>query len=90
MLAWCLKTRLRTFPPPAPYRKRFPYEYRRHAFDKLRAIDLPLRELQVLLDGGEVIAEAEGASWPTRSWCCSDSGGTSPCRDRRRRGSSES
>lgn len=46
-------------PASRPYRKRFRYQYRRHAFDKLRAIDLPLREFQALLDGGEVIAEAE-------------------------------
>ena len=45
-------------PASRPYRKRFRYQYRRHAFDKLRAIDLPLREFQALLDGGEVIAEA--------------------------------
>lgn len=46
-------------PASRRYRKRFPYQYRRHAFDKLRSIDLPLSEFQALLDGGEVIAEAD-------------------------------
>ena len=42
------------------YAKRFSYQYRRHAFDKLRQLDLPLAEFQQLLsDGGEVIYEAE-------------------------------
>jgi hypothetical protein len=42
-----------------PYAKRFRYKYRRHVFDKLRAIDLVLAEFQELLGRGEVIAEAE-------------------------------
>lgn len=46
-------------PTSRPYSKRFRYQYRRHVFDKLRAIDLPLREFQSLLDDGEVIAEAD-------------------------------
>jgi hypothetical protein len=46
-------------PASRPYHRRFGYQYRRHAFDKLRAIDLPLREFQALLDGGDIIAEAE-------------------------------
>jgi hypothetical protein len=41
-----------------PYDKRFEYQYRRHVFDKLRAIDLALREFQEVLGVGEVIAEA--------------------------------
>jgi hypothetical protein len=45
-------------PVSRPYRKRFSYQYRRHVFDKLRAIDLPLREFQALLGEGEVVAEA--------------------------------
>ena len=43
-----------------PYAKRFGYKYRRHAFDKLRALDLVLAEFQQLLGHGEVIAEVEG------------------------------
>jgi hypothetical protein len=39
--------------------ERFGYKYRRHVFDKLRAIDLVLAEFQELLGRGEVIAEAE-------------------------------
>jgi hypothetical protein len=35
-----------------PYAKRFRYKYRRHVFDKLRAIDLVLTEFQQLLGGG--------------------------------------
>jgi hypothetical protein len=46
-------------PASRPYLKRFRCQYRRHVFDKLRAIDLPLREFQSLLSDGEVIAEAE-------------------------------
>lgn len=46
-------------PASRPYQQRFRYQYRRHAFDKLRAIDLPLREFQALLETGEVIAEAQ-------------------------------
>ena len=46
-------------PASRPYAKRFRYQYRRHVFDKLRAVDLPLREFQALLGDGEVIAEAE-------------------------------
>jgi hypothetical protein len=42
-----------------PYAKRFGYKYRRHVFDKLRALDLVLAEFQQLLGEGEVIAEAE-------------------------------
>lgn len=42
-----------------PYGKRFRYQYRRHAFDKLRAIDLSLAEFHALLGHGEVIEEAE-------------------------------
>jgi len=42
-----------------PYAKRFGYKYRRHVFDKLRALDLVLAEFQQLLGSGEVIAEAE-------------------------------
>ena len=42
-----------------PYAKRFGYKYRRHVFDKLRALDLVLAEFQQLLGHGEVIAEAE-------------------------------
>jgi hypothetical protein len=42
-----------------PYAKRFRYKYRRHVFDKLRAIDLVLAEFQQLLGGGEIIAEAQ-------------------------------
>ena len=48
-------------PASRPYRKQFSYQYRRHVFDKLRAIDLPLSEFQALLGEGEVIAEAEVA-----------------------------
>lgn len=46
-------------PASRPYGKRFRYHYRRHAFDKLRAVDLSPREFQTLLGVGEVIAEAE-------------------------------
>jgi hypothetical protein len=46
-------------PVSRPYVKRFSYLYRRHAFDKLREIDLPLAEFQGLFDGAEVIGEAE-------------------------------
>ena len=46
-------------PASKPYRKRFRYKYRRHVFDKLRAIDLSLREFQAVLGEGEVIAEAD-------------------------------
>ncbi|MGB6161739.1 MAG: hypothetical protein WCF33_08865 [Pseudonocardiaceae bacterium] len=42
-----------------PYVKRYGYQYRRHVFDKLRALDLVLAEFQQLLGHGEVIAEAE-------------------------------
>jgi hypothetical protein len=45
-----------------PYAKRFGYKYRRHVFDKLRALDLVLAEFQQLLGDGEVIAEAEDGS----------------------------
>jgi YgiT-type zinc finger domain-containing protein len=40
----------------------FGYEYRRHVFDKLRALNLVLAEFQQLLGHGEVIAEAEDGS----------------------------
>src|SRR5687767_6905422 len=47
-------------PATRPYQKRFDYEYRRHAFEKLRALDLPLRDVQELLDAsGEIIYEAQ-------------------------------
>jgi hypothetical protein len=46
-------------PVSKAYRKRFGYYYRRHTFDKLRAIDLSLREFHVLLGEGEVVAEAD-------------------------------
>jgi hypothetical protein len=45
-----------------PYVKRYGYQYRRHVFDKLRALDLVLAEFQQLLGRGEVIAEAEDGS----------------------------
>lgn len=45
-----------------PYAKRFGYKYRRHVFDKLRALDLVLAEFQQLLEEGEVIAEADDGS----------------------------
>lgn len=46
-------------PVSRSYVKRFRYQYRRHAFDKLRQRDLPLLEFQQLLSsGGEVIYEA--------------------------------
>lgn len=41
-----------------PYIKQFRYKYRRHVFDKLRALDLVLAEFQQVLGQGEVIAEA--------------------------------
>ena len=44
------------------YVKRFGYKYRRHVFDKLRALDLVLAEFQQLLGRGDVIAEAEDGS----------------------------
>ncbi len=46
-------------PVSRPYTKRFGYKYRRHVFDKLRALDLVLAEFQELLGQGEVIADAE-------------------------------
>lgn len=46
-------------PVSRPYVKRFPYVYRRHVFDKLRQIDLPLAEFQGLFGEAEVIGEAE-------------------------------
>jgi hypothetical protein len=45
-------------PVSRPYRRRHRYVYRRHVFDKLRALDLGLAEFQQLLGTGEVIAEA--------------------------------
>jgi len=48
-----------------PYAKRFGYKYRRHVFDKLRALDLVLAEFQQLLGHGEVIAEAEAEDGPS-------------------------
>jgi len=49
-----------------PYAKRFRYKYRRHVFDKLRAIDLVLAEFQELLGRCEVIAEVEDNSAAAR------------------------
>jgi hypothetical protein len=44
-------------PAARPDTKQFGYKYRRHVFDKLRAIDLVLAEFQEILGRGEIIAE---------------------------------
>jgi len=41
-----------------PHVKQFRYKYRRHVFDKLRALDLVLAEFPQVLGQDEVIAEA--------------------------------
>ena len=45
-------------PTSRSYERRYRYVYRRHLFDKLRSLDLPLGVFQALLGAGEVIAEA--------------------------------
>ncbi len=45
-------------PVSRAYERRYRYLYRKHVFDKLRALDLALAEFQQALGEGEVIAEA--------------------------------